>query len=174
MSKVLKTKYGRARIQPDGYYRITSRREGNCGKLLHKLVWIDHNGPIPDGDYVVHHIDENPLNNDINNLELMSRSEHTIHHHKGSTRSDKTCKNISKGLAGRTLSEEHRQKLREANIGEKCYNWRGEARVVKGGIEPYNRKQRYLLIDKNGKRIKYSIHKEKLLKEMKELNSKYG
>lgn len=31
---------------------------------------------------VVHHKDENKLNNDINNLQLMTRSEHAAHHAK--------------------------------------------------------------------------------------------
>ena len=34
-------------------------------------------------DEIVHHKDENTLNNNINNLELMLRSEHTSFHVKG-------------------------------------------------------------------------------------------
>lgn len=32
---------------------------------------------------VVHHIDHDSLNNDIDNLQVMSWSEHTLHHHEG-------------------------------------------------------------------------------------------
>lgn len=46
---------------------------------VHRLVWIKHNGEIPKG-YVVHHKDENKLNWDIENLELISRSEHLKRH----------------------------------------------------------------------------------------------
>jgi hypothetical protein len=32
---------------------------------------------------VVHHRDENPLNNDMSNLVILERGEHTRRHHKG-------------------------------------------------------------------------------------------
>ena len=35
------TKYGIAKIHNTGYYRITSRKEGNNGKLLHRLIFED-------------------------------------------------------------------------------------------------------------------------------------
>lgn len=47
----------------------------------HRLVWIKHNGEIPQG-FVIHHIDENPLNNSLENLELLSRSVHAKLHFK--------------------------------------------------------------------------------------------
>lgn len=47
--------------------------------LLHREVYKAKNGEIPK-DYVVHHIDHNPLNNDISNLELKSASEHHSEH----------------------------------------------------------------------------------------------
>jgi hypothetical protein len=37
--------------------------------------------------YCVHHIDENPFNNDINNLKIINKSEHTALHRSGK----KTC-----------------------------------------------------------------------------------
>ena len=48
-------------------------------KLKHRLIWEEHNGKIPKG-FVVHHIDENKLNNDINNLELKSLKKHSSEH----------------------------------------------------------------------------------------------
>ena len=47
--------------------------------LLHRDVWEYHNGPIPDG-YVVHHKDENKLNNDISNLEAIPDRNHRQYH----------------------------------------------------------------------------------------------
>lgn len=57
----------------DGYYRNYQ------GQLLHRVIWSHHYGEIPKG-MNIHHIDHNPLNNDINNLVMMTLSEHRSHH----------------------------------------------------------------------------------------------
>lgn len=44
-----------------------------------KFVWIKNNGNIPKG-FVLHHIDKNPLNNNIENLVLLTRSGHSYIH----------------------------------------------------------------------------------------------
>ena len=46
---------------------------------VHRLQWIKYHGEIPEG-YVVHHKDGNKLNWDIENLEVLSRSEHIKEH----------------------------------------------------------------------------------------------
>lgn len=46
---------------------------------IHRLQWMKYYGEIPDG-CVVHHKDENKMNWDIENLELISRSEHLKRH----------------------------------------------------------------------------------------------
>ena len=100
MNKILNTKYGRAKIDNHGYYRITSGKEGNNGKRLHRLIWEDYHGKkIPEG-YVVHHIDGNKLNNDIGNLKLMNHSEHLSHHHKGKVVSKEARKKMSESMKG--------------------------------------------------------------------------
>lgn len=48
-------------------------------KENHIYVWEKENGIIPNG-HVVHHIDHNPLNDDIKNLQLMTRKDHINHH----------------------------------------------------------------------------------------------
>jgi hypothetical protein len=47
----------------------------------HHVVYCEANGltHIPD-EFCVHHIDGNPLNNDISNLQLMTHSTHARHH----------------------------------------------------------------------------------------------
>lgn len=63
--------------RPDGYF--THRRHD---EYLHRKVWEDNHGPIPPG-HIVHHKDENPGNNDLSNLEMLSHAEHMRHHHLG-------------------------------------------------------------------------------------------
>lgn len=60
-----------------GYKIIQDKRKDT---REHRKIWEEHNGPIPKG-YVIHHIDEDKLNNNIDNLAIMSRSEHAKHHH---------------------------------------------------------------------------------------------
>lgn len=46
---------------------------------VHRKVWYDAYGPIPKG-YVIHHKDGDVTNNDLANLELLSRKGHGIKH----------------------------------------------------------------------------------------------
>jgi hypothetical protein len=59
-------------ITRKGYNRIRV-----CGKqrMEHDLVWEAAYGPIPHG-FLVHHIDENKLNNRLDNLQLMDFLTH--------------------------------------------------------------------------------------------------
>lgn len=52
-----------------------SGRKNVAERLLHRRIWSDANGPIPDG-MVVHHKDGDWKNNNINNLELLPNVEH--------------------------------------------------------------------------------------------------
>lgn len=68
-----------------GYYLGNVPIEGRKRKYpmrAHVYVWRKHYGDIPKG-YEVHHIDEDPSNNDISNLMLLSRSTHgQLHGHE--------------------------------------------------------------------------------------------
>ena len=46
---------------------------------VHRLEWMKHHGEIPDG-CVIHHKDEDKTNWNIDNLELISRSNHVLKH----------------------------------------------------------------------------------------------
>ena len=48
----------------------------------HRYVMEQHIGRYLNSSEVIHHIDNNPINNDIANLRLMSRSEHRKLHDK--------------------------------------------------------------------------------------------
>ena len=58
MKQIIKTKYGNARINSKGYYMISTSKEGNFEKYLHRLIYEEHYGEIPKG-YFVHHKNEN-------------------------------------------------------------------------------------------------------------------
>lgn len=53
------------------------------GKRLHRTVWEDNNGPVPEG-YHIHHIDHNTSNNELSNLKLMANKAHSSYHSKKS------------------------------------------------------------------------------------------
>lgn len=46
-----------------------------------RYVWEKHNGEIPKG-MLIHHIDEDKMNNDIKNLQMMTYKEHNLLHAK--------------------------------------------------------------------------------------------
>lgn len=136
----IKTKFGNASISA-GYYRITSQKEGNLGKLLHRLIFEDfYKIKLPKG-IVIHHEDGDKLNNNIWNLVPMTVSEHISLH--GKNISDETREKISQSKIGpknpmygkklsekqkenlrwyakhQVVSDETREKLRLANLGPK-------------------------------------------------------
>ena len=106
----MKTKWGNAEINTGGHYQIISRKEGNHGKLLHRLVFEDYHDCVLDENDVFHHIDGDKLNNHPSNLTCMSRKAHTLIHHKGCGRSDETKRNISKVQNTSGLFRVHKQK----------------------------------------------------------------
>lgn len=69
----MQTKFGNAYKRKDGYYQISSGI--NQGKLLHRLIYEETFGTIPEG-FICHHIDGNKENNDSKNLMLLSKSNH--------------------------------------------------------------------------------------------------
>ena len=71
----------------------------------HRLVMEKYLGRYLTKDEVVHHIDRNKKNNDISNLQLMGKGEHTHYHHfgkksnlKGVKRSAETVDKIRRKL----------------------------------------------------------------------------
>ncbi len=73
----------------------------NSSMQFARFVYLKEKGFIPDG-FVIHHIDMNPSNNDIENLQCLSHHEHRLIHAKVNNHSQKLSliqkQNISKGL----------------------------------------------------------------------------
>lgn len=74
----------------------------------HRYVWELNFGTIPKG-YVIHHIDEDKSNNDISNLQMMTRAEHIILHHD----EGKNSKDISYYQTEK--NKEYQKQYREKN-----------------------------------------------------------
>jgi hypothetical protein len=71
----------------DGYLRISD------GTMIHRLVMEKHIGRPIASNECVHHIDHDILNNDISNLQLMTKSAHSKLHAANKKRNNGTfCK----------------------------------------------------------------------------------
>lgn len=102
---------------------------------MHRYIWEQKNGAIPEG-YVIHHINGNKLDNRIENLACISTKEHNLIHSKdrkiwnaGLTveTSEKWKKTLEKALSVRhkqlfekcKLIKELRKTMSAREIGEK-------------------------------------------------------
>jgi len=71
---------GAQRVHPTGYVVVKTALP-DVWEYEHRAVYEEAYGPIPDG-HVVHHIDGDPLNNAIENLDAMSLGAHVQLHHR--------------------------------------------------------------------------------------------
>lgn len=92
----LKTKFGTATVNQDGYYEIVSMKEGNKDKLLHRLIYEDYHNTTLEKGMHVHHRNMNKLDNCVLNLEALTAAEHISLHRKGVPLSRKCRINISR------------------------------------------------------------------------------
>ena len=76
-------------IGKDGYMYIWN--EGKL-KRYHRYLWEQIYGKISKG-YDLHHVDGDKLNNNLQNLELLSKSEHTKRHWQEKKTNLKRCRN---------------------------------------------------------------------------------
>lgn len=161
--EVVKTKFGNAKIGKMGYYQITSKKEGNNGKSLHRLIFedyynIDLDDEFPDGVHI-HHIDGEKTNNEIWNLEPIPPYDHLSLHNKGKHLSKETRKKMSEVSKGKQHSMESCKKM------SKSRNSTGFFRVTKQKDSCCKQgfKWKYQYIDEDGKqKAIYSVDIDKL------------
>lgn len=83
------------------YYRPHAGHIRRGVGYLHQEIWKAYNGPIPEG-YHVHHKDGNPLNNTIENLELLKGFEHLSLHAQSPEKKEQLRANIKLAIAAAT------------------------------------------------------------------------
>lgn len=117
------------RKHPKQKYYYSSKCNSRYSRSLHRQTWFDNFGEIPAG-YDVHHVDNNHENNDISNLELISRSDHAKMHMR-----ERVLNNPDKfkelAAVGRPLTKEwhassegiewHKKHAAETNFGKYDY-----------------------------------------------------
>tara|TARA_Y100000815_G_C13299449_1_gene484052 strand:+ start:84 stop:929 length:846 start_codon:yes stop_codon:yes gene_type:complete len=84
---------GHERVTRDGYTEVKVRDSYGINSVMnfelkHRLLWIEKNGPIPEG-YLVAFKDENPSNITIDNLYLLSKKDNLF---KNSISDTSICK----------------------------------------------------------------------------------
>ena len=77
------------------YTKHKNREHYDRRVAIHRAVWFYQHGEIPN-EYKIHHIDENPANNHISNLQMLTNAEHKKIHNQISNPKEYICKNCGK------------------------------------------------------------------------------
>lgn len=85
-----------------------------------------------DRNCVVHHLDENKLNNQLSNLRYLKNSEHVSFHQKGKKLSEEAKQKLSAANKGQHRSEETKQKISSGHKGKN--NWTKNFKWFNNGI----------------------------------------
>ena len=89
-------KYKEKRIHYDGYYEFNLCKNGKTKKFkLHRLIYQAHFGTIPE-KMIIDHIDNNPKNNNIENLRLVTNQQNSFNQKTRKNNLSTGYKNISK------------------------------------------------------------------------------
>lgn len=118
INETLHTKWGTAKVN-GGYYTITSGKEGNHGKRLHRLIYESFYGIKLIPEVHIHHKDGNKLNNCICNLEAMVSSEHNSMHMVGKNNPNYKAYGDKNPFYGRNHTQESIDKIIDKKTGFK-------------------------------------------------------
>ena len=168
----MRTEFGSCVISK-GYYVVSSSEKGYHGQPLHRLLYCKyHNCTLEDIEGMhIHHIDNNPLNNDKENLQKLTPKEHSSLHHKGENHpfygkhlSDETKKKISKTQTGKKQSQLTKSKI------SKAHNTSGYYRVTIVKNKQYKQGFIYVYryIENNKRKTLYSVDILKLKQKVEE------
>lgn len=84
----------------------------------HQYIWIMNYGPIPEG-YIIHHIDQNKLNNDISNLQCITKKQHDSIHSKQKWLDPNFKEKMRQVSKNRIRTDQEKDKIREKITGHK-------------------------------------------------------
>lgn len=102
-----------------GYLKFTKgkRNEEYRNKQIHRVIYELENGCL-NCYKVVHHYNENILDNRLCNLCVLLRGEHTRNHWLGRTHNEKTKVRIRDTRVGMTASDKTKLKMKTAMAGK--------------------------------------------------------
>jgi hypothetical protein len=137
------------------YLRAYVSGHPNADKLgyvpLHRIVMENSIGRSLTSLEVVHHIDGNPLNNDISNLEIHTNSTHAKVHARGRTMVTLSCSYCGKEFEREVSQVNHKKKSGQKNFF--CSRSCGvKSQYVKGLHSPRTKWA-------HGSRVGYNYHK---------------
>ena len=81
---------------------------------LHRYVWEQANGPIPDG-YIIHHKNGDRYDNRLENLEMVTHQEHSEHHNQKHAKTKKCV------VCGGTFTPHPTKRSRAKSCSRECH-----------------------------------------------------
>jgi len=122
--KILEPYYSRKHLQVSLY-----KNKKRSRKYIHHLVYETFKDYKLKEDECVHHVDQDPENNYVDNLKLMTKSKHHSLHNKGKNHpmygkhfSDDRKRKISEKNKGRKHTKESKRKMCGENSGMSILN----------------------------------------------------